>query len=70
MCRGAGWSYQLKGIFLRGAKLDALVDEGFEVALADVGGNFGPELSGDDGSLQEAALQRWRPGVNDLVECG
>lgn len=56
---GAGLSYQLKGVFLRGAKLDTLVDEGFEVALADVGGNFGPELGGDDGPLQEAALRRW-----------
>lgn len=62
----AGRSYQLKGVFLRGAKLDTLVDEGFEVALADVGGNFGPELGGDDGPLQEAALQRRRRGVNDV----
>lgn len=59
---GAGWSYQLKGVFLRGAKLETLFDEGFEVALADVGGNFGPELGGDDGPLQEAALQRRRRG--------
>lgn len=64
----AGLSYQLKSVFLRGAKLDTLVDEGFEVALADVGGNFGPELGGDDGALQEAALQRWRRGVNDGTE--
>lgn len=63
---GAGRSYQLKGVFLRGAKLETLVDEGFEVALADVGGNFGPELGGDDGPLQEAALQRRRRGVNDV----
>lgn len=63
---GAGRSYQLKGVFLRGAKLETLVDEGFEVALANVGGNFGPELGGDDGPLQEAALQRRRRGVNDV----
>lgn len=63
---GAGRSYQLKGVFLRGAKLETLVDEGFEVALADVGGNFGPELGGDDGPLQEAALQRRQWGVNDV----
>lgn len=69
-------SYQLKGVFFRGAKLDTLVDEGFEVALADVGGNFGPKLSRDDGPFQEAALQRWRRGVNgggegrEGVNCG
>lgn len=68
MGRGAGVLYQLKSIFLRGAKLDTLVDKGFEVALADVRGNFGPELSRDDGSLQEAALQRWRRGMNDGVQ--
>lgn len=65
--RRGGRTYQLKGVFLRGAKLDTLVDEGFEVALADVGGNFGPELGGDDGPLQETALRRRRGGVND---CG
>lgn len=76
VCRGEGSSYQLKGVFLRGAKLDTLVDEGFQVALADVGGNFGPKLGGDDGPLQEAALQRWQRGVNDgsegrdRVKCG
>lgn len=65
---GAGLSYQLKGVFLRGAKLDTFVDEGFEVALADVGGNFGTELGGDDGPLQEATLQRRQQGVNDKGE--
>lgn len=41
-------SCHLEGAVLRWAKLDAFIDESVEVALADVGGNFGPELGGDD----------------------
>lgn len=41
-------SCHLEGAVLRWAKLDAFIDESVEVALADVGGNFGPKLGGDD----------------------
>lgn len=41
-------SCHLEGAVLRWAKLDAFIDESVEVTLADVGGNFGPELGGDD----------------------
>lgn len=54
------WSYHLEGAVLRWAKFDAFIDKSVEVALADVGGNFGAKLSGDDRALHWTALQTSR----------
>lgn len=50
--------YHLEGSFFRGAEFDTFIYESVEVALADVGGNFGPEFRGDDRPLHRRTLEK------------
>lgn len=58
-------SCHLEGAVLRWAKLDAFIDESVEVALANVGGNFGPELGGDDRTPHRSTLKRSKRRENN-----
>lgn len=51
-------SYRLEGNVLRWTEFDTFIDKSVEVALADVGGNFGSKLGGYDGALHWTTLQR------------
>lgn len=58
--QGGCYSYHLEGSFLWSAEFDAFIYESVEVALADVGGNFGPKLSGDDRALHWSTLKEFQ----------
>lgn len=51
-------SYHLEGNVLWWTEFDTFIDKSVEVALADVGGNFGSKLGGYDGALHWTTLQR------------
>lgn len=50
-------SYHLEGNVLWWTEFDTFIDKSVEVALADVGRDFGSKLSGYDGALQRTTLQ-------------
>lgn len=50
-------SYRLEGNVFWWAKFDTFIYKSVEVALSNVGWNFSPKLSGDDGALHWTTLQ-------------
>ena len=62
------FSYHMEGNLLWWAKFDTFIYESVEVALADVGRNFGPELSGDDRAPHWSALKKRTLTINHILQ--